>query len=45
LTGDNTNLLSEDTYKASDKIRNHEFFQTDGEFDESKFHDFYMGAG
>ena len=45
LTGDNTNLLSEDTYKASDKIRNHEFFQTDGEFDESKFHNFYMGAG
>lgn len=45
LTGDNTNLLSEDKYKASEKIRNHEFFQTDGEFDESKFHDFYTGAG
>lgn len=46
LTGDNTNLLSEDKYKASDKIRNHEFFQDDnGNFDEAKFHDFYVGAG
>lgn len=45
LTGDNTNLLSEDTYKASDKIRNNEIFQTDGKFDEAKFHKFYVGAG
>ena len=46
LTGDNTNLLSEDKYKASDKIRNHEFFQDEnGNFDEAKFHDFYVGAG
>jgi hypothetical protein len=46
LTGDNTNLLSEDKYKASDKIRNHEFFQDEnGNFDEAKFHNFYVGAG
>ena len=45
LTGDNTNLLSEDIYKASDKIRNNEIFQTDGKFDEAKFHKFYVGAG
>lgn len=45
LTGDNTNLLSEDTYKASDKIRNNEVFQTNGKFDEAKFHKFYVGAG
>lgn len=46
LTGENTNLLSEDKYKASDKIRNHEYFQDEnGNFDEAKFHDFYVGAG
>ena len=46
LTGENTNLLSEDQYKASDKIRNHEYFQDiNGNFDEAKFHNFYVGAG
>lgn len=46
LTGDNTNLLSEDKYKASEKITKHEFFQDEnGNFDEAKFHNFYVGAG
>lgn len=46
LTGDNTNLLSADEYKASEKITKHEFFQDEfGQFDESKFDKFYEAAG
>lgn len=45
LTSENTNLLSEDKYKASEKITTNPLFQTNGEFDEAKFHNFYIGAG
>lgn len=46
LSGDNTNLLSEEEYKSSEKITKHEFFQDqNGNFDEAKFHNFYIGAG
>ena len=44
LNAGNTSLRSEDEYKRSDKIKNHEKFQTDGKFDESKFHDYYIAA-
>jgi hypothetical protein len=46
LKGENTNLRSEDEYKASEKITKNEFFlDEDGNFDEAKFHNFYVGAG
>ena len=46
LTGDNTNLLSEDEYKRSEKItQNENFIDEQGNFDEAKFHNFYIGAG
>ena len=45
LTSENTNLLPEEKYKASEKITSNPLFQTNGEFDEAKFHDFYVGAG
>lgn len=47
LTGDNTGLRSEEEYLQSEKIRNNKYFanSTTGEFDEAKFHNFYIGAG
>lgn len=45
LTSENTNLLPEEKYIASEKITSNPLFQTNGEFDEAKFHDFYIGAG
>ena len=37
LTSENTNLLPEEKYKASEKITSNPLFQTNGEFDEAKF--------
>lgn len=45
LTGNNTGLRDEKEYINSDKIKNIPEFQTNGEFDEAKFHNFYIGAG
>lgn len=47
LNGDNTGLRSEEEYLQSDKIKNSEFFANPvtGEFDEARFHNFYIGAG
>ena len=47
LNGNNTGLRSEQEYLQSDKIRNNKFFAdtATGEFDEAKFHSFYVGAG
>ena len=47
LNGDNTGLRSEDEYLKSDKIRSNELFinKDTGEFDETLFHKFYIGAG
>ncbi len=45
LTGENTGLRAEEEYIKSDKIRNNSYFQTEGQFDETKFHNFYVGAG
>ena len=44
LNASNTSLRSEDEYKRSDKITSRSEFQTDGKFDEAKFHDWYVGA-
>ena len=44
LDTDNTSFESEDTYKNSPKIQQMEQFQTDGVFDEDKFHKAYMAA-
>ena len=38
LDTDNTSFESEETYKNSPKIQQIEQFQTDGVFDEDKFH-------
>ena len=46
LKAENTQLLSEDEYKRSEKItKNENFLDKDGNFDDSKFHQFYIGAG
>ena len=46
LKAENTQLLSEDEYKRSEKItKNENFLDKDGNFDDSKFHQFYVGAG
>lgn len=44
LNASNTSLRSEDEYKQSDKITSRSEFQTDGKFDEAKFHDWYVGT-
>lgn len=44
LTVDNTSLEQEDTYKNMPFIQEMEEFQTDGEFDENKFHQQYLAA-
>ena len=45
LNSDNTGLRSEEEYKRSEKItKNNNFQNAAGEFDEAKFHNFYVGA-
>ena len=44
LDTDNTSFESEETYKNSPKIQQMERFQTDGVFDEDKFHKAYTAA-
>lgn len=44
LDTDNTSFESEDTYKNSQRIQQMEQFQTDGVFDEDKFHKAYVAA-
>lgn len=44
LDADNTSFESEDTYKNSQRIQQMEQFQTDGIFDEDKFHKAYVAA-
>ena len=44
LDTDNTSFESEETYKNSPKIQQMEQFQTDGIFDEDKFHKAYIAA-
>lgn len=44
LNGSNTTLRSEDEYKQSEKITSRAEFQTDGKFDENKFHEWYVGV-
>lgn len=45
LNSDNTGLRSEEEYKKSEKItKNSNFQNAAGEFDEAKFHNFYVGA-
>lgn len=45
LNSDNTGLQSEDKYIESDKIKSNPAFQTNGQFDKNKFHNFYESAG
>lgn len=45
LDSSNTGLQSEDKYLESEKIKSNPAFQTDGEFDKNKFHNFYENAG
>lgn len=45
LNADNTSLQSEEVYRRSPKITENPLFKNDlGEFDETKFHDFYQKA-
>jgi hypothetical protein len=45
LTADNTGLRSENEYKKTKTITENELFQdSDGNFNEAKFHKFYLGA-
>lgn len=44
LTSENTSLLPEDKYLASERITDNEIFKTEGKFDKSKFHQYYLLA-
>ena len=44
LNATNTSLEDKETYLKIDKIKNHEMFQTNGQFDQTKFDNFYEGA-
>lgn len=44
LNPSNTSIESKDTYKKLEAIQNNERFQTNGQFDESKFNSFYNQA-
>lgn len=44
LSSKNTSVETEDKYKQVNEIRNHPMFQTNGAFDEGKFHQFYQNS-
>jgi len=44
ITPENTDIQNIDYYKNNDAIKENEAFQTDGNFDETKFDNFYDSA-